>query len=553
MTIIKKGVLVASLLLFGAAGCADLDVRNLNAPDAERALTTAGDLESLVAGAFKQWWTSNGYYGDASFGLSTASFQHSAWPANVGMVFFSAFPRPEAPNDVAHEYYGQVEANWARAYRALAAVHQGLRAIEDFPREDWVAEIDSDELPGADRLARLEAYSKMVQGLAHGSLALLYDQAFIIDETVDIEDGVITSADAAEPKPYGDVLTAALGYFDEAIALANANNFTIPGNWMGGNAIDQDQFAGIAHAMKARYMAAVARTPAERAAVNWNNVIAELDNASTWTVSLQPFDYGNWTLDVKYYFAFAGWQQLTYWILGMADQSGQYQEWVQVPISQRVPDLDSGPFLINTPDQRFAQGATFDDQQADSYARYPLYGVPPFSLGTSWQKPDRGTWRWSYYWTYELWLDYGAAAWDEIPQAELDLLRAEALYRLNGNAPTAAAAALVDTYRTAAGLDPSGDGNDDCVPKLPDGSCGDFLEMVKWEKRINTQFHGLHGAPWYFEGRGWGDLYKGTALQYPMPCAEAYVLDMLPCYTFGGADDTEWASPGSVYNWPTEN
>jgi hypothetical protein len=68
---------------------------------------------------------------------------------------------------------------------------------------------------------------------------------------------------------------------------------------------------------------------------------------------------------------------------------------------------------------------------------------------------------------------------------EQNLLKAEAQYRLNNHA---AAAALVNVTRTAAGLnatDANGT-NSSCVPRLPDGSCGGLLEMIKWERRMTS-------------------------------------------------------------------
>jgi hypothetical protein len=46
--------LVCASVVFAAA-CADLEVVNENAPDAARALNTAGDVESLVGGSYRQW------------------------------------------------------------------------------------------------------------------------------------------------------------------------------------------------------------------------------------------------------------------------------------------------------------------------------------------------------------------------------------------------------------------------------------------------------------------------------------------------------------------
>ena len=75
------------------------------------------------------------------------------------------------------------------------------------------------------------------------------------------------------------------------------------------------------------------------------------------------------------------------------------------------------------------------------------------------------------------------------------------------------------------------------------------MEMLKWEKRLETHMKGLNFAPWYFDGRGWGDLYYGTWLQLPVPCPELTLLGE-ECYTFGV--EGESASPGSVYAWPGE-
>ena len=130
------------------------------------------------------------------------------------------------------------------------------------------------------------------------------------------------------------------------------------------------------------------------------------------------------------------------------------------------------------------------------------------------------------------------------------LLKAEGLYRQGDRA---GAAAIINETRTAAGLSPTdGSGsNTSCVPKLPDGSCGDLWEMLKWEKRMETVWTGVAGGNWFFDGRGWGDLWKDTPLQFPIPCGELEVLYMTPCYTFGDPGG-EMSSPGSTYNFPFE-
>ena len=170
--------------------------------------------------------------------------------------------------------------------------------------------------------------------------------------------------------------------------------------------------------------------------------------------------------------------------------------------------------------------------------------------GGSWIRTDRGTWRWSWY-NHTRGEEYWAG---EIHQAEMRmeemrLLKAEALYRMGNRA---GAASIVNETRVAAGLSPTDAAgtNTSCVPRLPDGRCGALFEMLKWEKRMENTFRGPMGSLWYFDGRGWGDLWKGTLLHLPVACPEAQSIG-LSCGTFGGP-----AGPGSAetstYRWHGE-
>jgi hypothetical protein len=311
----------------------------------------------------------------------------------------------------------------------------------------------------------------------------------------------------------------------------------------------------LAYSMKARYRAAVARSPAERAAVDWAAVAADAAKGVTedWAVSVvtgSGFSSGALVNMHRY----GPWGQLSYQVLGMADQSGAYQRWISIPDPwSRHPNLADNqvddPFLIITPDERFPSGGTIAAQQASDGT---LFEIPTASggFGAQWARPDRGTFRWSYY-RYvanNMWLR-PAAERTEMPEVtvkEMRLLRAEAAYRMNN---LAEAASLINVTRTAAGLnatDAAGT-NTDCVPKLPDASCGDLFEMLKWEMRLETMYAGLHIAPWYFHGRGWGDLAEGSFLHMPVPGREASLLN-IAAYTFGGPG-AEGAAPVGNYGY----
>lgn len=528
-----KHLMVGSLLLLGTGACADLDVVNLNDPDAGRSLSTAGDVESLISGAYNTWFSGVYSTGGPSAIMSNQAFQHNAPWANFGMEQYGRLPRVGIVNDVADNYYDYFTRPWYYSYRSIAALADGLRALED-------PDI-ADEL-GADAVAQARAYGKFVLGTAHATVAVMYDRGFVVDETTDL-------TEAQEPQEYTAVMDAAMGYFDEAISLSGTS-FTLPFAWMQGNVTNQE-LARVASSYKARFKAAQARTPAERAALPWAQIISWID-AGIQTDFMVNMDWDNgWYNGSLDYNLWPSWTQMSYWIWGMADQSGNYQAWLDLSLDAKGNNLPDGtPVLIVTPDTRFPQGTTVEQQRANQGTYFRI--ASESQAGDTWKKPERGVWRWSWYKGLRM-TEYG---WDaifdqpEMRTSEMQLLKAEGLFR-TGN--MGGAAAIINTYRTAAGLnatDATGT-NTSCVPRLPDESCGNLWEMLKWEKRMETAHTGIAGAGWYFDSRGWGDLWFETPLQYPVPCKELQVLQLLPCNTYGGPGG-EGGAPRSTYAWPGE-
>lgn len=546
---IHRAVVFGAALLFGVVGCADLAVENQNEPDAGRALGTAGDIESLIGGSYMNWYLANGAYEGMTMALGNMAFEYGSSAANAGAVFYSSIPRPEVVNGPSGTYYPNLAWVYERTYRALAAVSSGLNALED-------PEI-ADEL-GSERVRRARAFGKFVQGLGHATLAVMFDKAFIIDETsVTIEDGVPVFT--MEPSPYSQVMEAALDYFDEAIAIAKEGSFTIPVTWMSVE-VSSDELIRLAHSMKARYRAAVARSPQEREAVDWRAVLADVEAGITGDFETDiVYVRSNWHSDMAQLYMSqygASWAFTMYWIEGMADTSGLYQEWLSLPVGARHPqDGLSKDFLIQTPDLRFPKGATIEEQAANPGKYYRIVtnseGKPIFT--SQWARPDRGTWRWSFYddtesRAHNAWLHGTTTRIPEVLYRSQRLLAAEAHYWLGD---LDLAANIINETRTENGLnatDASGT-NTSCVPKLPNGDCGDLFEMLKWEKRMESKLLGIMHAEGFFDSRGWGDLYRGTALHFPIPGVELQTLN-LPAYTFGGGG--EGSSPGSSYAWPGE-
>ncbi len=530
-----KHLAVGSLLIFGTTACADLEVLNQNDPDAARSLATGGDVVSLVGGSYNSWFYGNYSYFSAGLALSNAVFQHNAPWANAGMEKYGRIPRIAFINSVADGEYNYMTRAWFYSYRAIAAVADGLKSLQ---REEISSAITADEA------ASVKAFGKFVQGMSHATIAVLYAEGFAVDETTDL-------LEPQDPLTYAEMMDAAMAYFDESISLSQGASWTLPLEWMRAP-LTGPQLARVAHSMKARYRAAVARTPAERAAVNWQAVIQDIDAGITSTFIADYDDYNGWSQDIWGYTTYPYWSQLAYFIYGMADQSGNFQLWNSTPLAEKSYNIGGKDILIVTPDKRFPQGSTVDAQRLAPGTHFRTNRATGAETGYTWARPDRGVWRWSWYKHNrgeEYWNDM-AMDLPEIRIEEMNLLKAEGLFR-TGN--QAGAAALVNPTRTAAGLSATdgSDTNTSCVPKLPDGSCGGFFEMLKWEKRMETVATGPLGVGWYFDARGWGDLWKDTFLNLPIPCTEAQVLQLLPCKTYGGPGG-EMGAALSTYKWNGE-
>jgi hypothetical protein len=108
-------------------------------------------------------------------------------------------------------------------------------------------------------------------------------------------------------------------------------------------------------------------------------------------------------------------------------------------------------------------------------------------------------------------------------------LAAEGYIRTN---QFALAAPLINQSRAANGLPAVGivdgtspvAGGASCVPQVPSApsfttvSCGNMLEAMKYEMRMETAWTGY--MAWFRHHRRWGDMIDGTPLQWPVPYQE---------------------------------
>ncbi len=407
---------------------------------------------------------------------------------------------------------------------------------------------------------RARAFAKFIQGWSWGYLGLVFDEAHVFDEfgVIPANREQLMQVAIGSLRPYPQVIAAAVGALEEAIAIAQAHPdvvhfpaFATSGLWFGTDApVTSQQFIQWANTLAARLLVLSARTPEERRAVDWNRVLAFTANGIQSPAN-----------DFQRVLASAGGRASTllantqnnsatannnmrwdYRVIGPADQSGAYQAWIQAPVAQRER------FDIVTPDRRIT-GAT-----PTSNGTYAAYRADDNGFD-----PSRGVYRYSaYQWrrhSFSLGLTGPTQTGNTsgtvglITADENTLLRAEALLR-TGN--PGAAATLINVTRTrahqgqslppvtAAGV-PTVDGA--CVPRQDSGACGTLLDALRYERMIELaamdQFRG------YAEARGWGTLPDGSLLQFPIPGNELELFGM-PGYTYGGVGNPGSATYGPV-------
>lgn len=502
----RAGVVLAAITSL-MAGCADLDVTNTNDPPiSQTGDPTATQLEGLIGGSFRNYYLATHSENGIAMAMSAAADEHTSSAANFAMIDFYQEPRRQIDNFVYYSNSPVLNYTWDRLYLALSGTRSALIPMTRAANPVRIMAGTTNNTP------RALAFARFVQGISTGVLAATYDRAYRYDETT-------SSETAPTLLSHDQMLALSLSYLDQAIALADANTFTLPAGWIPTAApMTNVELSELAHSYKARFMAWEARTPAERAAVDWAAVAAEanLGIEEDFDLVIDDVNYSNGL----YYQTAPGWGWWDLRYAGMAETTGNlYQNWFNTPVQNRQP------FRFGSVDARFPATTAVGDA-----------GLYVYNAGFAGGNPERGTYNWSEYGDYR-WSDYWSDSdvpMTEMAHEEMRLLIAEARFR---QGDLAAAAAIINETRvgngdlppaTAAGI-PNNPAN--CVPQLGNGECGNLFEALKWEKRVEV--YGMTLGDWYFDSRGWGDLTVGTPVQFPIPPAESQGLGLAP-YTFGG-------------------
>lgn len=535
-------VLGASVVFLGACKDKDLEVTNPNAGDTKRVLATPVDAENLLGQYFKRFHNAwyNGNPPTTFEGMANVmSLQNYSSLANNCQNIRTPFTGAANTNTPGNPCLGE-------QYNAYAIMGEVQRVASNF-----LTAVDGYTTFTPAQIARDKAFAEFLRGISQGYLALFYDSAAVVTKGQDpLDKGKLLS--------YKEVNDSAMAAFQRALdgqkAADAAGGFSLPGTWIPSPTVyNGAEFAKMVRSYRARFRAGVARTPAERAAVDWPSVIADAQNGFTsdhlLSMDATNGPFSGWRRIYDPISGGGSWHQMPPFLIGMGDVSGGYEAWLGTALGARGAGNVS--YFMVTPDLRFPQGATRAAQQADfkiqdceinngqvvspegtpqckRYFSNRTSADPLTGVGYGWSNYDFSRFHWFF--------AKGATGTPRtgnllfFPKAEVDMLQAEGLIRTGAFAQ---AAALINITRVRNGLpaitafDATSPvpGGANCVPRVPVPAggtvCGNMLEAMKWEKRMETAYTSI--APWFFESRGWGDLPENTALFWPVPYQELQV------------------------------
>ena len=528
-SLLRRPEMWAAAALVSVSACGNLDVANPNEPDVKRVLSDPKGVQAIAGATFRTWF--NTHQGmDAAGPLTTMADSYTASWNNYYMRLYSSSvissdgpscigcaPRTHWRNDPADAERTAVEHNWYGYYGALSSANDVVTAI----RKNNLVITD------AATTKMVETVGVLMQGMTMGELSLNYDSAFVVDENSPRDNnGALLNLTFSYRQAVRDTAVAKL---QAAAALADANAFTTPASWTGGNSYSSTQIAKLARTYAARVLAYYARNGTENAATDWARV-ATL--ASGGISSGTAFDFvftgdgvGNLFFD-----------DLKYWAEDMTTERVHTRiAHMLDPVTQKDPwPNPTGNPQPNSPDKRLGDGTYGPSDTAFTH----YFGTIPADAGAgtdfAWSgqnifRPARGMYHQSN--ITHIRYDYaggsdpagttgGFGRMPVISAAENDLLRAEGLIRSGGSLVTASN--LINNTRvTRGGLSPA----------TPADLTAGLLTKLQYEQDI--ELIGLGDAV-YFNRRRIDGLEPLTPRQMPVPAKELQVL-LKPLYTFGGA------------------
>jgi hypothetical protein len=505
----KLGLLFSAGVLMLSTACPGLDVANPNEPDQRTALDSPEDVASLAQSSINRWYMSSTDV-DPWFMLMVTADNMTSNFGNFGMRFNNLQPRIPYENSSAGGDQWTARWPWQEFYGTMGAANDALRAIDG-----------GVVIPTG--TARIRHLAMMSQAFSLAQLAMLFDRAFIVDETTDL------TGPLPDLSPYADVGAAAMQKLNALIAATNGAGHSYDPSVlpMTVGPLTSQRIYRMANSMAAATMRYMPRQPTDPnwtlGATEWGQILAYAQKGIGQGDGTQgaPFDVevigdlNIWYSLIAYYGAEQSWTRVDLRLINQA--------------APNVPAEFATEFISPTGPQHTIPRMISDDARVHCTAEQGTTGIwlcgdfrwHPTVIG------DRG--RGIYMMSPISYFRHqhharGSPTLGQTPvpwmlAAESDLLHAEALIRTGGS--KADAATLINITRVGrGGLTPATGGNSDA----------DLLDMINYERQF--ELYASNGWDVY-RHRVAGTLREGTACHLPIPASELETLGA-PIYTFGG-------------------
>lgn len=483
--------IIAAVLIVGT-GCGDLAITNPNNPDIGRVLGSAEDVKSLAISTLNSWYLTSTY----NQPYRAASVTADVYTTNFCCGRFQNLePRIPYENHSAGGDREVAQDPWNFNYSTLGAANDVLRAFGSGVALSTAAET-----------AKYKHIAMFSQAASLMNLALWFDKAFIVDETLDL------AGPGAELQSYTAVSAAAVAKWEALIASSAGNTATyaqaelpMVGNLTGA------RLNKLANTFAAMTLAYTPRNATENAAVNWGKVASLAANGIDFDM-LVTGDFNNWYSYINFWGNEHSWMRIDHRLINLMDGT------TPPKFNGTIVGRQTSPDTRYTTDFEFCSPSNPPPSFGDASCQASVIGDPGRGIYM------QSNWYHSRY-DHHARTTPGTAARTAVPyvlKAENYLLRAEALIRSGGSKATAAT--LINNSRVTRGN----------LPPLTGAEANaTLLAAIDYERQVelvNTNGLDLPRARQGLTAR----LQTGTFRHLPIPAKELETLG-LPIYTFGGA------------------
>lgn len=484
-----KNLYLLFLSIITIFSCEDLDVENLNQPDASRALASDTDLVSLIDGTVTDMFSDLiGFYGIYLDGLADQITSTNAYADFWG---FTDQPRRNINNSTTNGDLDAIGGHWSNYNSHIYNANVVLKVANERSILDGKTDITNSK----------KAQALFVRGVSLGYLGMIYDKAYRLDENTDVT--------KIEFEDYSKIIDYALTDIEAAISLA-PNSIDVPVH--SGYSMDKSEFIRVANSFRGKIAMGKIRGGKSDETVNFSEVISWLNNGinSDFNPPAKQSVLFNNSQD---------WMTYT-----LSDGSGY------LPVDQKIPYLAEGNATKQPADYPTNSSIILDPISNTKDSRIKEYF--DYTTNFGFLRESRGrqlftNYRHKRFYTGNNRNEDGLST-NIFSEAENDYLKAEA-YLLSGDSGTAAVTINNSKKRSSSGLDAA--------------TSSTAKNAILYEYSVELHLNGTLGTNFFFMRRH-NLLQVGTPLHFPVPADELEISGLVP-YTFGAAGGEASASgPG---------